>query len=205
MSSHESYSRGLERITEGINRIESLSRRRFLGVGARSAAGIILGSLVGLSSTPPALADKADETAKFIFPRLQFSTVDGSQKKWDISPDGDVILRKELKRLTNINVSMDPKVVRLGDIEEMCLNPFVFMTAGGSFELPRNEENNLHEFLDRGGFILADDCMGVGEEKNRDAFFRCYFNLVNKLYPDNPMRKIPRFRNRYEQSVSVLH
>ncbi len=73
----------------------------------------------------------------------------------------------------------------------MCLNPFVFMTAGGAFTLPPNEEKNLHEFLERGGFILADDCMGLGGANEVDAFFRCYVSLINRLYPDNPMRKIP--------------
>ena len=64
------------------------------------------------------------------------------------------------------------------------------MTAGGGFELPPNEEQNLHEFLERGGFILADDCVGT-TDATRDAFFQCYLKLINKLYPDNPMRKIP--------------
>ena len=96
---------------------------------------------------------------------------------------------------------MDPKVVRLGDFDEMCQNPFVFMTAGGGFELPPNEEQNLHEFLERGGFILADDCVGETPQ-TRDAFFQCYMKLINKLYPDNPMRKIPYdheiFHNYYD-------
>lgn len=182
----------LEQIAGGIERIETLSRRRFLGTSAKSAAGLLLGSsLAGLLIPRRALADKTDETGKFVFPRLQFSTTDSTYKHWDISPDGDAILRRELKRLTNINVSMDPKVVRLGDFDEMCLNPFVFMTAGGSFQLPPNEEKNFHEFLERGGFIMADDCMGVGSPLNTDAFFRCYSGLVDRLYPDNPMRKIP--------------
>jgi hypothetical protein len=176
----------LDEISGGLDRIDSLSRRRFLGLGTRSAAAILLGSLA-----PKVFAAKTVETDKFIFPRLQFSTIDGSPKHWDISPEGDAVLRRELKRLTNINVSMEPKVVRLGDFEDMCLNPFVFMTSGGAFELPENEERNLHEFLSRGGFVMADDCMGVGTPANKDAFFRCYTKLIDKIYPDNPMRKIP--------------
>jgi hypothetical protein len=184
----KAYRRKMEEIAGGLLRIEELSRRRFLEGCAKTAAGVLLGSLVARST---ARADKAVETGTFVFPRLQFSTIDGTPKHWDISPDGDAVLRRELKRLTNVNVSMEPKVVRLGDFDDMCRNPFVFMTAGGSFELPPDEEKNLHEFLERGGFILADDCMGTGPEINRDAFFRCYSALINKLYPDNPLRKIP--------------
>ncbi|MDD5348963.1 MAG: DUF4159 domain-containing protein [Chthoniobacteraceae bacterium] len=182
--------RGAEEIAGGLEHIERLSRRGFLGAGTRAAFGLVLGSLVSHLLTSAARADRTVETGKFVFPRLAFSTVDGTRKHWNISPEGDAILRRELKRLTNVNVSMEPKVVRLGDFDDMCLNPFVFMTAGGSFELPPNEEQNLHEFLQRGGFILADDCMGTGKN-DRDAFFQCYSKLIDKLYPDNPMRKIP--------------
>ena len=182
--------RGMEEIAGGLEQIEELSRRGFVKSGARAAAGLMLGMLAGKLMTSTARADKTVETGKFVFPRLAFNTVAGTAKHWNISPEGDAVLRRELKRLTNVNVSMEPKVVRLGDFDDMCLNPFVFMTAGGSFELPPNEEQNLHEFLERGGFILADDCMST-LKFDRDAFFQCYSKLINRLYPENPMRKIP--------------
>jgi hypothetical protein len=188
--------RNMDILAGGLEKIESLSRRRFLKQGAKSAGGMVLattflGTFINYLGTMSARADKTVETGKFVFPRLQFSTVDTTRKHWDISPEGDVILRHELRKLTNVNISMEPKIVRLSDFEEMCLNPFVFMTAGGAFRLPENEEKNLHEFLERGGFILADDCMGLGGGNEVDAFFRCYSALINRLYPDNPMRKIP--------------
>lgn len=182
--------RVIEEIAGGLEKIDSLSRRGFLKAGMRTTAGLMLGSLAGKLLTSTARADKSVETGVFVFPRLAFSTIDGTFKHWNISPEGDAVLRRELKRLTNVNVNMEPKVVRLGDFDDMCLNPFVFMTAGGSFELPPNEEKNLHEFLGRGGFILADDCMGT-RKNDEDAFFECYLKLITKLYPDNPMRKIP--------------
>lgn len=182
--------RGIEEIDRGLERTGALSRRGFVKAGGRMAAGMVFASLASRLMLSDAFADKTVETGKFVFPRLVFTTIDGTPKHWNINPEGDAILRRELKRLTNVNVSMEPKVVRLGDFDEMCRNPFVFMTAGGSFELPPNEEKNLHEFLDRGGFILADDCMGLNQ-LDRDAFFQCYMKLINKLYPDNPMRKIP--------------
>jgi len=193
---HPQAQRNMDELAGGLERIEALSRRRFLQQGAKSAGGLLLGSafistFMTYLGTMTARADKAIETGKFIFPRLQFTTVDGTGKHWDISPGGDAILRQQLKGLTNVNISMEPKIVRLSDFDDMCLNPFVFMTAGGAFKLPDAEEQNLHEFLERGAFILADDCMGTGGGNDTDAFFKCYINLMTKLYPDNPMRKIP--------------
>jgi hypothetical protein len=140
-----------------------------------------------LNST--AMGAPAVKTGQFIFPRLQFTVYDETAKHWNISPIGDVNLRTKLQQLTNINVSLDPKVVHLGDFDEMCRYPFVFMTSAGSFKLPDQEEQNLREFLERGGFVLADDCML--ERGEPDRFFRCFVVLLNKLFPGNPVRKIP--------------
>jgi hypothetical protein len=188
--------RYIDELSGGLEKIQSLSRRRFLSHGAKSAGGLLLSSVfvstfINYIGTMTARAETAVETGKFVFPRLQFTTVDGTGKHWDISPIGDAILRQQLKGLTNVNISMEPKIVRLSDFDDMCRNPFVFMTAGGAFKLPDNEEQNLHEFLNRGGFILADDCMGVGGGNDVDAFFTCYSKLINRLYPDNPLRPIP--------------
>jgi hypothetical protein len=141
----------------------------------------------GSALATPAGGKRAVRTGQFVFPRLQFSVYDESVDIWNVGPIGDVNLRRKLAELTNINVSQEPRVVRLGDLDDMCRNPFVFMTSEGYFKLQKDEEDHLHEFLERGGFIHADDCVFRGQ----DRFFQTYRTLINKLYPDNPMRKIP--------------
>lgn len=178
-----------EQLAGGWDTIRRLSRRRLLQASAAVAGGALLGSVFGFfGGEKRAAADQAVKTGQFIFPRLQFSVKDETVDRWNVGPVGDVNLRKKLMELTNINVSLEPKVVRLGDFDELCRHPFVFMTSEGYFDLPAQEEWNLREFLERGGFILADDCVYAARE---DRFFRDYVKLINKLFPDNPVRKIP--------------
>ncbi len=179
--------RACEELAGGLERIQTLSRRRFLQGGAAALGASLFGGLGGFI-TPAAYADKAVQTGKFIFPRLQFSVRDKTPDIWDVHPIGDVNLRKKLRDLTNINISMEPKVVRLDNFDDMVRHPFVFMTSEGYFKLPDNEERNMREFLERGGFVLADDCVFRARE---DRFFRDYVKLINRLFPDNKMRKIP--------------
>lgn len=183
---HRTNDRALGRTAEelagGLEAVHSLNRRRFLSRAARTVGGAALG-LAGA-----ARADKAVTTGVFVFPRLQFSVYDKTPDIWNVWPVGDVNLRKQLRKLTNINASQEPKVVRLDDFEDMCREPFVFMTSEGYFRLNAKEERNLREFLERGGFILADDCVYV---RKGDRFFLTYNKLLNKLFPENPMRKIP--------------
>jgi hypothetical protein len=181
--------RAIEPFQGAAELIGKLSRRQVLKAGAAGFAGAVLGSLAGVLGRPgTAAGEQTVRTGQFIFPRLHFTVYDKTPDIWNVHLWGDVNLRRELKKLTNINVSTAPKVVKLGDFDEMCRHPFVFMTSEGHFRLPDNEEKNLREFLERGGFILADDCVYNAKE---DRFFRFYVDLVNRLFPDNPMRKIP--------------
>ncbi|MBS3735229.1 MAG: DUF4159 domain-containing protein [Phycisphaerae bacterium] len=182
--------RAAEEIQGGVERIQALSRRKFLAGGATALGGLLMSPLwrtLG-GSAVAAEAEPTVETGEFIFARLEFAVLDHSPDKWNVGPIGDTILRRKLKELTNINVMDEPKVVRLREIEEMYRHPFVFMTSEGYFELSEQEEKNLREYLDRGGFILADDCVLFGRE---DRFFQTYMKLLTKLYPDNPPREVP--------------
>jgi hypothetical protein len=181
--------RDAEMLAGAWAKIADLSRRRLLRSSAAAVGGALLGGMFGFLGEPRRLrADDAVKTGQFIFPRLQFTVKDETPDRWNVAPVGDVNLRKKLQELTNINVSLEPKVVRLGDFDDMCRQPFVFMTSEGYFDLPAQEEWNLREFMERGGFIFADDCVYAARE---DRFFRDYIKLVNKLFPDNPVRKIP--------------
>ena len=131
---------------------------------------------------------KAVKTGEFFFPRLMFQVKDSTPDRWNVAPVGDAILRQRLVQLTNINASKTPVVVKLADLESMSRYPFVFATSEGYFDLPKNEEANLKEFLLRGGFVYADDCV-YGQ--TGDRFFLDYRKLINKLFPDNVMQKIP--------------
>lgn len=171
-----------------------LNRRIFLNRTLGLAAAASLGALAKnvLAADKPAElllpTSRPVKTGQFVFPRLRFSVTDETVDLWNVHPIGDANLRFKLAQLTNINVSQEPRVVTLGDFDDMARNPFVFMTSEGNFKLTDQEEKNFKEYLDRGGFILADDCVFHTKE---DRFFRAYVDLVNKLYPDNPMRKIP--------------
>lgn len=192
-----------DELAGGAERVESLvaelrrssSRRDILRAGAFGfAAGILApfaSFFTGTMFGSEARAEQAVKTGKFIFPRLKFSVKDETHDQWDTGLSGDAILRKNLRELTNVNASDEPKVVKLADFDDLCQHPFVFMTSEGYFKLPDNEEKNMREFLERGGFVHADDCVYNGNAKPEDRFFRDYVKLINGLFPDNPIRKIP--------------
>ncbi len=177
-----------------------LDRRELLKAALVGGAALAGSALLPRRWMPHAAAQAAEEAPKavktgtFFFPRLMFHVKDETGDQWNTDPIGDVILRKRLAELTNINVSQDPIVVKLAELDNMCRYPFVFATSEGYFDLPKNEERNLQEFLLRGGFVHADDCV-LG--KTGDRFFRDYVKMMDRLFPDNPMRLIPKDHELY--------
>jgi hypothetical protein len=164
----------------------------------------------------PGKNESSVKTGEFFFPRLKFHVRDRKMDIWDVGPSGDVILRRKLTELTNMNVSQEPVVVELDDLEKMSKYPYVFMTSESEFDLEPKHAENLREFLLRGGFIHADECchpttkgqiyksdftgenfefkVREGQKKSGidgDRFFMDYVRIINSLFPDNPMRRIP--------------
>jgi len=168
-----------------------LSRREFLraaAVGAAALAGGIPGRAAG-ADDPHTVT-----TGTFYFPRLHFRVKDNTGHHWNAGPVGDAILRRRLKQLTNINASQQPVAVKLSDLNHMARYPFVFATSEGYFDLPDAEKRNLREFLMRGGFVHADDCVLDTWGKR---FFTSYLKIINGLFPDNPMKEVPKDHDLY--------
>ena len=181
-----------------------IDRRAFLSRGLKALGGAaVAGSLLGaLASRTPAQTPlvpnrprgpegapepkNAVTTGTFYFPRLKFDVIE-ARAAWDAYPDADANLRRQVRRLTNINMSEEPIVVSLDDLESLVKYPFVFATDERHFKFSKKEEENLTEFLRRGGFILGDDCVW----QDQSLFFRDFRDMMNRIWPDNPMRRVP--------------
>jgi len=164
-----------------------LDRREFLkaalvGSAALAGGGALAGRLAA------GTGGKAVKTGTFYFPRLLFHVMDDTADIWNTYPMADVRLRSRLAQLTNINVSTEPVVVELRNLERMCRYPFIFATSEGNFDIPPNEEKNLREFLMRGGFMHFDDCV-VGH--TGDRFFQACVRLLRKFFPDHELKRVP--------------
>ncbi len=173
---------------------KTMDRRSFLrgGLGALTGAALAgtLAKIFGgrlFAAEAPIDTSHAVKTATFFFPRLKFDVLN-HQCVWNAYPHADVILRQSLAKLTNIHVSQEPVVVSLADFNTLRHYPFVFATDQTHFRFPQNEQDNLREFLLRGGFVYGDDCV-LGHEG--DQFFQDYRTMMNRIYPDNPMRRVP--------------
>lgn len=109
----------------------------------------------------------------------------GGRTNWTNDyPAGDRHLMTALRRLTRINGRPVEQPINLEDGDDIFNWPFLFAARTTSIELTGDMAAKLREYLDRGGFFIADDMWGPGEQQ-------AIAETVHQLYPDRELVELP--------------
>ena len=168
------------------------------------AAGVLM-LLSGHSAAQPLIdpfvMDTQDVAGEFAFVRLQYDNFynDGFRSgTWRTDfPSADSNFLRGVSRLTNVRVMREPIVLRFDD-EEIFDYPFLYALEmgrnGGPWFTPAEQEN-MREYLLRGGFLLIDDFWGT---RQWDNFYRAF----TEVFPDRQIIELPPdhevFRSYYD-------
>ncbi len=115
--------------------------------------------------------------AQFQIARLKYS----GGGDWYNDPEIIPNLCKELNKRTNISALTDEAQVSLLD-EKLYNYPFLFMTGHGNISFSDEEVRRLRGFLERGGFLYADDDYGMDESFRRE---------MKKVFPNAELVELP--------------
>ena len=132
--------------------------------------------------------DKRNHMEPFHWARVKFTTTDSVKDNWNAWPNADTYFLKQLKKATGLNIDTTWYVAPLEDLDEMSKYPFLFMTSEGRFEFTPLQQRNMVEYLKRGGFLLADDC--VYADGRHDGFFIDFKEKIEHLF-NQRMVKLP--------------
>jgi hypothetical protein len=162
----------------------SAARRRPWGgaVGGALAAAAGLGML--LTAFAQSRAPHSTLTEEFHFARMIYTDSPnhwrgGGGRGWwrQDWPDAETHFRQGIERLTRLNVGQ-AVVVELTD-DALFDYPWLYATQVGYWDLSDEEIARLREYLERGGFLMADDFFGDEWFGFEQAMFR--------LFPDRPI------------------
>jgi hypothetical protein len=103
---------------------------------------------------------------RFIFARIKFTPSSGSygrrsDVKWDHDyPRAERNLARIIEALTNIEPYMSGgNIVNIGE-EELFKYPWAYLCEPGYWTMTEEEEENLRNYLFKGGFLVIDDFFG---------------------------------------------
>lgn len=168
-----------------------ISRKLFLHMLAAGGASALANSLFGQTSVTPAKTGPA-----IPWGRLRFRSYGDDDKDWSVHPNGDMNLIDHIDTHTSANLGKQWNVADVGKLDELASFPFLFMHAERPPELEDHERKNLREYLLRGGFLFAEDCVigngGMGNNHRNDHFFRRMAETeFAKILPEAKLERLP--------------
>lgn len=124
---------------------------------------------------------RRDNTAKFVFARLSYSSGD-----WDTDQRMPSNILNSLIEYTTIPVELQEKVVDLGG-EEIFQYPFCYLSGHKLVQFNKQEAANFKKYVENGGFVFVDDC-------NHDIdglFAKSFETQMSTLFGPKALKKIP--------------
>jgi Domain of unknown function (DUF4159) len=140
---------------------------------------VIFSSMVSLAGVSYSQQDGVNKlSSSFKIVRLQYS----GGGDWYNDPSAEVNMMDYLKKNTVIDVD-GPKFYSVDIASDDIFNyPFILITGHGNISFSDSEVKRLREYLERGGFLYADDDYGMDEAFRRE---------MKKVFPDQEMKELP--------------
>jgi len=171
-----------------------LTRDQFLKLMAAGSASFLgLNSLATAQDTPAVVAAPTGPLVPW--GRLKFIGEMGNDQDWHVHPNGDLNLIDSIRDQSSLNLEKKWNIADIADLKTMVPYPFLFMHAEIAPVFSANDRQNLREYLMRGGFLFAEDCVhgyfGHGNNSMNDFFFRGMAEELTSLLPGAKFEQVP--------------
>jgi hypothetical protein len=128
----------------------------------------------------PRLAN-AEGASTSVRTRLTVARLQYEGDDWYANPSSLPNLIRAIRARTTLAV--EPNEVRLTLLDERLWDhPFLHLTGHGQIRFSPREVERLREYLQRGGFLHADDNYGLDEHFRRE---------IARVFPDRPLQDVP--------------
>lgn len=152
-------------------------------------------SFLGLKSPVLAQVQLQLKGPRVPWARLKFIGEMGDDQDWHVHPNGDINLIDSIRDQTSLNLEKKWNIADVADLNSMVPYPFLFMHAEIAPVLDPASRQNLREYLLRGGFLFAEDCVHGyyrhGGSNLNDFFFRGMAAELTSLIPGATFAPVP--------------
>jgi hypothetical protein len=118
------------------------------------------------------------------YPRFQGDYRHGLSLWTQDYPRADRHLARAMRRLTRIDVRSVEQVVALDDDDDAFNFPWIYAVQVGEWGLTQKEGAKLREYIQRGGFFMADDLHGNSE-------WNVFAKRIRYAFPDRDIVELP--------------
>ena len=109
----------------------------------------------------------------------------GAGRDWDHHRAAVQKLTRRVEHRWGRDLSWQTIDARAATVEDLLQTPVLFLSGRDSLNLTAEQEQNLRQYVNQGGFLFAEACCTDG---GFDESFRA---LMRRLFPDNALRLLP--------------
>lgn len=110
---------------------------------------------------------------------------------WDRHRKGVHFLTRALEADWDMKLNWQTIEGKYATTNDLLEAPVLFISGRDSLRMGRKQKEALRQYIESGGFILAEACQGDGCGENVQ-FERDFTALMAELFPDNPMQRLDR-------------
>ncbi len=149
---------------------------------------------IGFCMTAAETDFESERGSRVSWARLKFPVKGSSSMEsawdWHAHPTGDVRMIDFIRKNTSLNLLADWNVVDAEHLEKMCAFPYIFMHGQRTLNLSPLAENNIKEYLLRGGFLFIDDCVYQKYDPYQDMMYQSTLKLLKRLFPGVDIQRV---------------
>jgi hypothetical protein len=170
-----------------------MNRKAFIHTLALGSASLLARPVFGQQ---PSVGISTKTGSLLPWARLRFRARNGDDKDWGVHPHGDLNLIDHLTANTTLNIARKWNVADVASLDDMTAYPFLFMHGELPPVLTDAERANIREYLLRGGFLFAEDCVigqnNLGTSRLNDFFFRHMAETeLARIVPEARLVRLP--------------
>ena len=125
--------------------------------------------------------------SKFFFTRLMYESGD-----WDVDQRMPSNLLNSLVEYTTLPIDTEEKIIPLSN-DRIFRSPFCYISGHRLVQFTNSEAENFKNYVERGGFVFADDC-----NHDIDGLFAKSFEAqMSELFGEDALQKIPNDHSLY--------
>jgi hypothetical protein len=114
--------------------------------------------------------------------KVEWARLKHSGPYWDRHAESDDALLGFIRSNTSLNIDSKWQFAAANDLSAMTGYPFLFADTLGY--LKKNEQDNLAEYLRRGGFVMIDACGNVEINPGPMQFLQQHLLILGRMFPD---------------------
>lgn len=109
----------------------------------------------------------------------------GEGEDWDSHRNGVHNLTRRVEQRWERDLTWQTIDGKGSSVEDLLETPVLFMSGRESFSLTADQQENLKQYINQGGFIFAERCC------RGEGFDRSFRALMKELFPDSSLRLLP--------------